>query len=154
MPPRGYKKPTTGKVETIKTFNADLLTDEQRDALRSKAKEHVDKKRIEKAEDEFLQEAIRQQELVDKPLEQTEFITPDLAGHSEYIMIDGFRYFHGETYEVSRAVACTMREIQSRGWDHEEEVGGANRDLYRKPRNLRINNGMENMSSSMILGIK
>jgi|SRR5215468_549507 len=158
MPPRGYKKPTPGKVETIKTFNADLLTDEQRDALRSKAKEHVDKKRIEKAEDEYLQEAIRQHELVDKPDDRLEFITLDLAGHTEFLLIDGVKYSHGETYEVDHRRACTMREMQSRGWDHEAEVGGANRDMYRKAhrkaRDLTLNGGMENMSAQMILGIK
>jgi hypothetical protein len=129
------KKPTTPSISTV---NAALLSDEDKQKLREKAKQRVETKRRETAEDAFLAEAIRQEELSDKPQDQLEYILIDMAGHAPHIMLDGVQFFHGETYEVTRAQADTMREIIARGWAHEEEIGGANRDLYRKPRNTTL----------------
>jgi hypothetical protein len=126
------------KAPKVLTLNADLISDEQKKALRAKALEHVTKKRVEKAEDEYFQQAIHEAELVDKPEEQLEYILLDMAGHAPYIMLDGVQFFHGQTYEVTRSVANTMREIVARGWKHEDEIGGANRDLYRRPRNTTM----------------
>lgn len=51
-------------------------------------------------------------------------ITLDLASHSSNVTINGFPYWHGFTYTVPRHVADTLREVQSRGWKHQDEVDG------------------------------
>jgi len=149
--PRWPKKDESDEPKIV-TLNADLISDDQKKLLREKARKMVSDKRLEAAEDDFLKEAMRQEELADKPDEQLEYIMLDLAGHSEYIMLDGVRYFHGTTYEVTRSVGATMREIIARGWQHEQEIGGANRDLYRRPLELRLKGGMENMTANSIMG--
>lgn len=147
------KKP---KAPEIRTLNADMLSDELKAQLRVKAKERVEKARTEAAEDAYLKEVIRQEELADKPEEQIEYVFLDLAGHTEYIMLDGVRFFHGQTYEVTKSVADSMREVVARGWDHEDEVGMANRGTYRKPmntpRDLNISPRHANQSANSILG--
>lgn len=133
--PEPQAEVTSATEPRIITLNADLLSAAQKAALRKKARETVTKRRIETAEEAYLDASIKEAELVDKPLEQIEYIMLDLAGHSERLMIDGVFYYHGNMYEVPASRAALMREMVARGWDHELEVGGANRDQYRKPRN-------------------
>jgi len=61
-------------------------------------------------------------------------VTIDLAGHSNKIMLDGREYHQGFSYVVPAPVYQTIADIMQRTWQHEEDVGGANRDEYRKPR--------------------
>lgn len=149
-------------IPKVNTVNADLLSDEQKQKLRERARKHVTAKRVETAEDEYFRAAVHEEELVDKPMEQLEYIQLDLAGHSNKIMLDGVQFFHGQIYEVTKSVADTMREIVARGWNHEREIGGANRDHYRAPRNTTFsmktgavgNAPVDNVTSSRMLGVR
>lgn len=66
-------------------------------------------------------------------------IVIDVAGHADRITLDSTVYYQGFTYDVDRPVFDTLNEIMARTWIHEDEIGGANRDAYRKPRGNRIN---------------
>lgn len=81
------------------------------------------------------------------PSEALEPILVDLAGHANKIVIDGTQYFHGVTYHFTRSQAETIREIIWRTWRHEHEIGGANGNAYRRPRNLTL--GPENAHASL-----
>lgn len=52
-------------------------------------------------------------------------ITLNLAPHSNCIRLNGNDvYYHQFTYEVPRHVANSLREIQARGWIHQDEIDG------------------------------
>lgn len=58
----------------------------------------------------------------------------DLAEHSDKIVLSGRPYHHGQTYRVPRHVADTLREIMSRGHNHQNEIEGkAISDRFRRP---------------------
>lgn len=78
-------------------------------------------------------------------------ITLDLAEYADHIKINGTIYMHGGTYTVPRHVANTLREMQSRGHDHQTELDGKGRaEKMRKPHNTVIDkNGVHNAPQSM-----
>jgi hypothetical protein len=145
---KGPKKPS------ITVIDPTLLSEADKAALRAKARERVDKERRDAAMDAFLGSEVELARRAHIPNQEMKYITLDLAGHSLFIMLDGTVYFHGETYEVPKMVYDTMAEIVSRGWEHESEIGGANRELYRKPRNARIGHGMENLTTAQLMGVR
>jgi hypothetical protein len=51
-------------------------------------------------------------------------ITLDLAPHSPFVVLNHRPYYHAQTYTVPRHVAETLREIQQRGWRHQDEIDG------------------------------
>lgn len=51
-------------------------------------------------------------------------ISLDLAPHSPFIVLNHRPYYHAQTYTVPRHVAETLREIQQRGWRHQDEIDG------------------------------
>jgi hypothetical protein len=62
-------------------------------------------------------------------------VTLDLAEHSSCITINGTPYWHGFTYTVPRHVADTLREVMSRGHDHQTDLDGKGlSERMRKPR--------------------
>lgn len=66
-------------------------------------------------------------------------VTLDLAEHSDRIVLNGVIYLHGQTYKVPRHVADTMREIQSRGHNHQNELDGKGiADRFRRPHNTVV----------------
>ena len=58
--------------------------------------------------------------------DEIESITVDLAPNASAITLDGRLFYHGVTYNFTRAQASTVKEIMFRTWQHEREVGGAN----------------------------
>lgn len=148
------KKPATpsaGKPPSVVVIDPTLLSDEVKDRLRAAAAERVHKEKVQAAEDDFLERVINEERRKGIPNEEMKYITLDMAGHSDRIMLDGVVYFHGQTYAVPKSTFDTMAEVVSRGWQHEDEVGGANRDVYRRPRNLTLRKGMEGVTSSNLL---
>lgn len=86
-------------------------------------------------EDETLSELRREQNLKTGEGVKDELVTVtlDLAEHSDRIVLDGKAYFHGRTYhDIPRHLADTLREIQARGWKHQDEVDG--KDLVQQHR--------------------
>lgn len=132
-----------------------LLSPAEVAAAMAKARESVEAKRrdaaiksVIKAETERLE---REEGLVTGDGVKDEMVTLhlDLAEHSSRITLSGTPYWHGHTYTVPRHVADTLREIQSRGHDHQSEIEGKNpADRFRRPRNTIIDtrkgNAIEN----------
>jgi len=118
--------------------NIDMLSEQEQEQLRAQAKKEIaeDMKKAARtaALEAFKDEARR---AVD-PDEELFSFQIDLPGHADRITIDGISYLHGGTYEFTKKELDTIREVQSRAWRHEDEVGGANRDFYRAPRNVRV----------------
>lgn len=79
-------------------------------------------------------------------------ITLDLAPHSDRLVIDGTIYFHGRTYTVPQSLFDVMREQQYRGWEHQREIDGKDRDFYRNRANVVLRSGSEGRSAESLLG--
>lgn len=139
------------KRPSITLIDPTLLSDAEKAELRAKARERVDRERKEASMDAFLAAEIDAARRAGLPQEEMKFIALDMAGHSDRIMLDGIIYFHGQTYEVPKHTYDVLREVVARGWEHEDEIGGANRDMYRRPRTTALTRGMENLAASQIL---
>lgn len=129
-----------------------MLTDDEKAQLRAKARERVEQERRDAAMDIFLQQEIELARRAYIPSQEMKLLFLNMAGHSDRIMIDGVVYFHGQTYEVPKSLYDVLNEVVARGWDHEDEIGGANRDVYRRPRSTALLPGMEGLSTSQIMG--
>ena len=105
----------------------DLLTQEEKDLIRQKARDEVKRRRREKAEESLLQAAIREEERAFNPPDWWTDITIDLAPYAAFIALDGVQYFHGLTYTVTGAVSATMLDIMARTWEHQREIRGERR---------------------------
>lgn len=131
-----------------KLVSADRLA-----ALKKLAAEEVQKELAKDHEDALLEQFKLEARQANVPQEELQEFQVDLPGNSQHIMLDGIIYLHGRTYTVSRNVAETMADIQARGWDHENEIGGANRDHYRKPRNPRISQNSYGGGSASLMRV-
>jgi hypothetical protein len=47
------------------------------------------------------------------------------------IKINGMPYYHGSTYKFETDLLRTIKEIVSRTWDHENNIMGANENVYK-----------------------
>lgn len=108
-----------------------LLTEDDKASIVKRASEIIAKEARQKQEDEFFEQELARQRASRDPTQTVREIMLDLAPHSDRIMIDGIVYFHGQRYQVSEPLYCTLKDIMARGWEHEAEVGGVNRDQYR-----------------------
>jgi hypothetical protein len=138
---------STGNIE----LPAHELSLEEKKALYAEATKEIAKEVKEKESARLLEEykKLARRELI--PEEELHPVTIDLAGHSTKITVDGTDYFQGVTYHFTAAQAASIREIAFRGWKHEREIGGANTNAYRKPRNFSLSeaNGQSNPSQLM-----
>jgi hypothetical protein len=153
------------KIEMPKAFTERLaftaLSDKEKEEIRERALQQVMKERKAREEEAFFQAALDKARLdTDTDMEPTqraklqrEEVFVDLPGHAVHIMLDGVEYLHGFTYNVDSLQAQTMREIIQRAWNHEEEVGGANRHWYQKPRNTRLTRHSQRLTTTQILGV-
>jgi hypothetical protein len=128
------------------------LTEEEKEEIRARAYEQVNKEKKAREEERFMQAALDEARSVDEPELQMEDIFIDLPGHAVRILIDGIEYLHGFTYTVNQPKAQSMRDIMQRCWNHEDEVGGANREWYKRPRNINLNRRNSNLTTRQILG--
>lgn len=122
-----------------------LTVQEQREAM-AKGRARVtaeDRKAAMKAFEDQAVEMIRGKKGLttgDPVKDELVSISLDLAEHSNAIVLNGNAYWHGQTYEVPRHVADTIREIQSRGWNHQLELDGKGlSERYRAPHNTVFN---------------
>lgn len=128
------------------------LDDDEKARILDKARKHVEDERKRKAEEAFLDVAISEERRKHRPADQYEDVLIDLPGHAVRLLIDGVEYIHAFTYRVTGVQAASMREQMQRCWAHEDEIGGANRNFYAKPRNIRIGPNAMNMPNSRLLG--
>jgi hypothetical protein len=133
--PRAEVDPPVEEAERLHPIlsNAEVLE------IRAKAADKLVAERKKAAakqlEDETLSELRREQNLKTGEGVKDELVTVtlDLAEHSDRIVLDGKAYFHGRTYhDIPRHLADTLREIQARGWKHQDEVDG--KDLVQQHR--------------------
>lgn len=123
-----------GNVE----LTAPTLTEVEKRALYAEAIKAVEEELKDKESERLLAEYKKHVRQALVPEEKLEPVLIDLAGHSAKIVIDGVQYFHGVTYRLSGAQATTVREVIYRTWKHEAEIGGANSNMYRKPRHVNL----------------
>lgn len=128
------------------------LTEEEKTEIRARAEEQVTKERKAKSEEAFFQAALDDARKGEQPALQMMDVFIDLPGHAVRILIDGVEYLHGFTYEVNSLQAATMREIVQRAWEHEDEIGGANRQFYKRPLNRTLNRH-SNITTSHLTGV-
>lgn len=139
MPRR--KSAALSEIETRIDANA-VLSAEEKDAIRERARKHVHQARKEKDTDRLFDAMVKEAEREFEPNEQLEDFTVDLPEYTPFIKINNVIYFHGLTYELPYSKARSMADIQARAWEHEREwKEGKHRtaDASRRPRHLHIN---------------
>jgi len=109
-----------------------LLTEAEREKLIAEVEAELRKEQIAKAKVDF-KDAVKLKARIEQGLEEEQIaVQIDLPGFSKDIRINNKPYTHGEIYTVPASVAETLMDMMARAWRHEEEVGGANHDVYRK----------------------
>jgi hypothetical protein len=149
------KKSVAAVLEEIerRIDNSELLSAEDKEAAREKAREHVLKARKEKATEAYFKAAVREEERAYELAEQLEDFTVDLPEYAPMIKINNVGFYHGCTYEIPYSQARSMADIQARAWEHEREwKDGRHRsaDALRRPQQLQIspNNPHGNVNTS------
>lgn len=123
--------------EIDRRLNADqILTPEEKAAIRKKAVEHVAKTKKESTQDALLHAYIKEEQRQDKPEEELLDIVLDLPEHAPFIRLDNRVWFHGVTYEVEMSVYATMMDIQGRMWEQEQQTQG--RARFNRPRQMKL----------------
>lgn len=147
MPPRridANQKLTRREVDISegevneKELSGSLLTEEEMREIEDELKAEIaaEAKKVEK--DKFKVEA-RRKLRVAKGLEEPQVqILIDIPGFADKITLDGRPYYHGYTYTVADSVAACLMDQMDKSWRHEDNVGGANHNEYRKPRNTSL----------------
>lgn len=134
------------------------LNDEEKAAVIKRAEEQVAKEIKAQEEEAFFQKALRGARSKHIKSEEMQEIVIDLPGHAFHILIDGVEYLHGYTYREPKHKCETLREIMQRAWNHEDDVGGANRAFYHqpagrsRPRGIVLTRAHANQSAKAILG--
>lgn len=121
-----------------------LLSEEEQKAILAKAREEVQRERADAATKSFLEKALqaeRKKNNVGPQDEEMVQLLIDLPGFSNGLNVNNQMYFHGHVYTVPVSKARDMASMMARAWEHENEVGGANRDQYRKPSNQVLRPG-------------
>lgn len=122
----------------VQLVDESLLDDNLKAQLRARARAAAQAEREKAAEDALYAKYLEEERRAGDPQHEIKYIVLDLAGHSDRITMDGVVYFHGLRYGVPKPVYDSMREIVARGWKHEAEVGGANRNNYQRPRDTVV----------------
>ena len=135
------RKPRARRQKTVEEIAA-ALSDEPEERLhpvlsneevllaREEARAQIEAQRKKKARAHLIEEEKRRLELEegfttgDGVKDQIVRVVLDLAPHSPFIVLNGRPYYHAQTYTVPRHVAETLREIQQRGWRHQDEIDG------------------------------
>jgi len=115
-----------------------FLTEEERIEIEAEilADIEAEQRRLEK--EKYRKEATRRMR-VERELEEEQVsLLVDLPGHAQKIVLDGVPFYHGHIVEVSQSKAETLLDIMDKAWRHEESVGGANGNAYRKPYEERL----------------
>lgn len=155
------RKDTELPQQFLDRISFSALSEEEKAEIRERALQQVMKERRAREEEAYFSQALDEARLDhDDSMAPTqraklvmEEVFVDLPGHAVHIMLDGEEFLHGFIYKRNSLVAATMREIMQRAWNHEEEVGGANRHWYEKPRNTKLTRHSQRLSTTQILGL-
>lgn len=116
--------------------NKNLLTQEDRAALKAEARKSVLEEMTQDARDAFFKEAMDDVRRENIPAERYVHVMIDVAPFIPHIMIDGIQYFHGYGYDVEQRRALVLYEQMQRSWQHQDQIDGrAKHDAYRRPVN-------------------
>jgi hypothetical protein len=117
------------------------LSEEEMEAIRKEARAKVAEQLKEARRKAYLKQQIEYFKRKARPGQEEVRATIDLPGHADRIVLDGTHYSHGVTYTFTLDQYRSIADISARAWDHEHEVGGANRDVYRAPMQAIIRPG-------------
>ena len=149
-----------------------ILSDAEKAAIREKARLTVANELKDRAEKALLDQYTKEEREQADPNQVLMPIYLTLAGHTNYIMLDGVQYFHERLHHVVSVVFATLAEIQSRGWAHEDQtevrdtatrrrsrppahIGVSNFQDNRNPRDLVVSSGqLAGSSASAMLGLR
>lgn len=98
------------------------LTEEERDAIRARARTKVAEEVKKRKETAYFQLMLVEERQRIDPSETLEPIFLELAPNTEYIMLDGTQFFHGQLYHVTAKVWSVLAEQINRGWAHDEQT--------------------------------
>jgi hypothetical protein len=129
------------------------LSDEEKELIRDKAAKEVVEERKRQASEAYLNAALAVERRRGKPMDEYQDVLIDLPGHAVRVLVDGVEYLHSFTYRLTGAQAASIREMMQRSWNHEREVGGASRQFYREPRQLRLGAHNINVPNARLLGV-
>jgi hypothetical protein len=68
------------------------------------------------------------------PKQELVMVTIDVPAAADGLLIDGVQYRHGDTVEVPRHMAASMREAMQNAWFAEKLAGNPNMKNYIPPR--------------------
>jgi hypothetical protein len=127
------KKPEERKKLPVRF---DLLTAEEKAALREEAKKSLLAEQSQDARDAYFAKEMAQLRRAEVPADQIVPVMIDAAPFISNIMIDGIQFFHGYTYDVPVKQAQVLYEQMQRSWHHQDEIDGRSRlEAYRRPNN-------------------
>lgn len=139
-------------------FDQDLLTADEKEALRAKARATIVQEQKDKLRDALYAQFLDEERRTHDPKKATVPILLQLAAHAQYIMLDGRQYHTDQVYHVTSDVAAVLIEQMNRGWAHEEltevrdyrtrrrgrpppGIGYGNFMDNRLPRNMQVSTG-------------
>lgn len=85
------------------------------------------------------------------PSEETRSITIELAEFTDRIVIDGRIYIHGQTYMVPKRLYDVLLEAMYRTQQHEHEISGRSRNLFKPRLPVNLRPGAENMPVTSLI---
>jgi hypothetical protein len=134
---------------------AELLSPEDVERIREKARKTVEAERKQQAEMEFEKVALQEVRREHDPRHEMKEIHIDLAGHSDKLVIDmgqgaGGVFYHGFKYIVPKPQHDQLMEMMMRGWAHEEACGSPNSRMYRKPSHFGTTNYHDPVDNGLI----
>lgn len=155
--PRG-RPPKYPRPEAPPVTDFSALSPEDKADLQAEAQRAVEEEALEAQRKAFLAQSMeverRKRKLViDDPEDAIVPVLIDVAGYSDRIVVDGVIYMHGRIYEVPLRKKRVIDEIMGRTMKHEADVGGANRDSYRRPANVTLRPGMEGITTSNLMRV-
>ena len=125
-----------------------LLSDEEKEALRVKAREQFLEERKDQARKALYARFLDEERREHDPKHALVPIFLQLPGSAAYIMLDGKQYFTNTVYnEVPVPVANVLIEQMNRAWAHEEETEvrtARGRRHWRPPPGIGFANFMDN----------
>lgn len=142
------------------------------EAIRAEARESVAKEIRKQKEKALLDKFITEERQAAIPAKRLVPVFLQLAGSTNYIMLDGHQYYHDNVYHVEQAVAAVLLEQMTRSWAHEEitqvsqtkgnrrhrppiGLGFGNFTGERAPRNAVFNSAqMATAPAEQLLGVK
>lgn len=125
------------------TDAASVLSQEDKDSIRARAREKVRDEIKDRATKALLDQYLEEERQLNVPGEELCEIFLDLAPHSQYIMLDGKQYLHHHWYQVKRTVFQVLAEQENRGWAHDEQTqvtDAKGRRRYRPPLGIGFDN--------------